>query len=155
MANKELLRKLYLFKELGEKELDIVTATSSMEVHNSGDEIFSQGEKAKAIYLIQNGEVKIQQTTENGDPIEITRLGPGSHFGEMPLLDGEPRSATAATLTRSEVLRIDYEKILNVMADHPAIAIYFYRQFAHFLCGRLRTTTKDLSFSRSKILSHF
>lgn len=155
MGNANLLKKLYLFKDLSDKEIDVIQGTTETKSYGPGDEVFSQGEKAHALYLIQSGSVKVHQTAENGDSIEITRIGPGSHFGEMSFLDGEPRSANASALEPTEILVVDYEKLLRIMNDQPTISQHFYKQFAHFLCGRLRVTTKDLSFSRSKILSHF
>ncbi len=155
MANANLLKKLYLFKDLSEAEIDVIEGATQTVAFGPGEEVFSQGERARALYIIQTGSVKVHQTAENGDAVEITRIGAGSHFGEMSFLDGEPRSATATALERTEIITVDYDKLSRIMIDYPAISVHFYRQFANFLCGRLRVTTKDLSFSRSKILSHF
>lgn len=155
MVNTSLLKKLYLFTDLSAGEIDIVAKATAEQRYGVGDEVFSQGERAKALYIIQSGSVKISQTAEDGENIEITRIGAGSHFGEMSFLDSETRSASATALEASVLLVVDYDKLSAIMIDHPGIAVHFYRQFATFLCGRLRVTTKDLSFSRSKILSHF
>ena len=155
MGNANILKKLYLFRDLSEGEIQLIEKASESKNFGPGDEVFSQGERAKALYVIQSGSVKIHQSTDSGDSVEITRLGPGSHFGEMSFLDSESRSASATALESSNILSVDYDKLGLIMIDHPGIAVHFYRQFAQFLCGRLRVTTKDLSFSRSKILSHF
>ena len=155
MENANLLKKLYLFKDLSDKEIKVIEPAASSTSYGAGDEVFAQGERAKALFLVQSGSVKIHQTANDGESIEITRLGPGSHFGEMSFLDGEPRSANATALEPTTILAINYDKLGSIMVDHPSVAGHFYRQFAKFLCGRLRVTTKDLSFSRSKILSHF
>jgi CRP/FNR family cyclic AMP-dependent transcriptional regulator len=155
MENMDLLKQFYLFKDLAASEMKIILKSVKTESHVAGNEIFSQGESAKALYIIKKGSIKIQQTTEKGDAVEVARLGKDSHFGEMSFLDGEARSATATSLEASEVVRIDYDILSEIIINHPGIAAHFYRQFSIFLCGRLRVTTKDLSFSRSKILSHF
>lgn len=155
MGNENLLKKLYLFKDLSAGELKVVEKATTMKSFGPGDEVFSQGDRAKALYLIQSGTIKVTQVAENGEAVEITRLGMGSHFGEMSFLDGEARSASAIAIEQSEVMVVDYDKLSEIMIEHPGISVHFYRQFAIFLCGRLRVTTKDLSFSRSKILSHF
>lgn len=155
MGNVNLLKKLYLFKDLSAGELEHINSAAKTVKYNTGDEVFSQGEAAKALFIIQSGTVKIHQSTESGDSVEITRIGAGSHFGEMSFLDSEPRSASATVIEPSEIVVVDYEKLSLIMIEHAGIAVHFYRQFARFLCGRLRITTKDLSFSRSKILSHF
>src|SRR5690606_8531667 len=111
MGNTDLLKTLYLFKDLGESEIDIIKNTASLETFQTGDEVFSQGDRAKALYVIQSGAVKISQTPESGDTIEIPRLGPGSHFGEMSFLDGEARSATASAIEPTEIVEINYDKL--------------------------------------------
>lgn len=155
MPNTNVLKKLYLFKDLSDKEIEVISKSATDKKLLPGDEVFSQGSRAKALFIIQSGAVKISQNLESGDAVEITRLGPGAHFGEMSFLDGELRSAGAQAIEPTEIVEVNYDKLSEIMINHPGIAVHFYRQFAHFLCGRLRITTKDLSFSRSKVLSHF
>ncbi|OFZ18051.1 MAG: hypothetical protein A2Z20_08040 [Bdellovibrionales bacterium RBG_16_40_8] len=155
MGNKKILKNLYLFKDLSDNEIKIIEKATSSCSFGVGDEVFSQGDRATALYVIHKGSIKIYQKTSGGDKVEITRIGDGSHFGEMSFLDGEARSASAAALESTEILAIDYNKLNEIMREHQSIAVHFYKQFSIFLCGRLRVTTQDLSFSRSKILSHF
>lgn len=155
MVKTELLKQLYLFKDLSESELEQIQTAASLKKYSPGDEVFSQGDRATSLFILQYGSIKVHLTEKNDESLEITRLGPGSHFGEMPFLDGEVRSANATALEPSEIVVLDYDKLGMIMVDHPGIAAHFYRQFAIFLCGRLRLTTKDLSFARSQIVSHF
>ncbi len=154
MGNIDVLKKLYLFKDLSAHELEVISGAAETVKYTSGDEVFSQGDPAKGLFIIQVGTVKVHQNAD-GENVEITRVGVGSHFGEMSFLDGEPRSASATVLEPTEIMVVDYDKLSDIMIKNPGIAVHFYRQFSRFLCGRLRITTKDLSFSRSKILSHF
>ena len=155
MVKTELLKQLYLFKDLSDAEMKHITEIANVSKVSPGDEVFSQGDRATSLYILQYGSIKIHITEESGDSVEITRLGPGSHFGEMPFLDGEARSANATALEPSEIVVLDYDKLSEIMVDHQGIAVHFYRQFATFLCGRLRLTTKDLTFARSQVVSHF
>ncbi len=155
MANLNLLKKLYLFKDLNDKELELVEKAATTKNYMPGDEVFSQGERATGLYLIQFGSVRIHQRSDKGDGVEVARLGAGAHFGEMPFLDGETRSATATAMENTTILVLDYDKLGMIMIEHSGIATHFYRQFALFLCGRLRMTTSDLSFARGQNLSHF
>jgi CRP/FNR family transcriptional regulator, cyclic AMP receptor protein len=155
MVKNELLKQLYLFKDLSNSELSKITDIAEIGKYSPGDEIFSQGDRATSLYILQYGSVKIHMTEEGGESVEITRLGPGSHFGEMPFLDGEARSANATALEPSEIVVVDYDKLSEIMISHQGIAVHFYRQFALFLCGRLRLTTKDLTFARSQVVTHF
>ena len=89
------------------------------------------------------------------DSVDVAQLGTGSHFGEMSFVDGEARSATVIAMEKSEIVKIDFDALRKVFEKEPAIAVKAYRSFAHFLCGRLRLTTMDLSFAREKNIRHF
>lgn len=155
MSNKNLLQNIYLFKQMSGEELEIISQAVDMEKFAPNDEVFSQGDKATALYVIKYGSVRIHQKSSAGDQIEVATLGTGSHFGEMGFVDGESRSAAATVIEKSEILVFSYSKLHEVMSKYPLVAVKFYRELAHFLCGRLRITTNDLSFAREKNLSHF
>ena len=72
----------------------------------------------------------------------------------MAYVDNEPRSASATTVGKAEIIVIPYEK-LDAISKATAMAVEFYKELAHFMCGRLRVTTTDLSFAREKNLTHF
>ncbi|MBX7231421.1 MAG: cyclic nucleotide-binding domain-containing protein [Bdellovibrionales bacterium] len=155
MVNKSLLQNIYLFKKMTNEEVETIASLSEIQLFNFGEEIFAQQDRAFALYVIKYGSVRIYQKSSFGDLIEVANLGTGSHFGEMGLLDNEPRSAFATSLEKSEIVVIPYETLRKVLENRPEIAVKFYRELALFLCGRLRMTTHDLSFSREKNLSHF
>lgn len=155
MANKNLLQNIYLFKLMSGEELALISDAAELETFGGTDEIFGQGDKALAMYVIKYGSVRIHQRSSAGDSIEVATLGTGSHFGEMGFVDGEVRSASAVAIEKSDIIVFKYDKLRQVLDKHPTIAVKFYRELAHFLCGRLRITTNDLSFAREKNLSHF
>lgn len=155
MTEKNMIQNVYLFKGLSNDELEHVGKITSFKVYNAGDNIFEQDDLASALYVVKFGSVSIHQKTESGEKIEVTVLGTGSHFGEMALIDDERRSATATALEKTEILVIAYDDLTTLLKRQPPIAIHFYKALAHFLCGRLRLTTTDLSFAREKNLSHF
>jgi SulP family sulfate permease len=154
-GNKNLLQNVYLFKGLNPDQLEAISAAGQLETFNAGDDLFAQGDKARALYIIKYGSVRILQKSKSGDNIEVATLGTGSHFGEMAFVDGEPRSASASVVEKSEIAVLNYEKLQNLLKKDLVIAVHFYQELAHFLCGRLRLTTTDLSFAREKNLSHF
>lgn len=155
MSQKNLLHNIYLFKEMEDSELEIINEISEVETFNAGDDIFSQGDKATSLYVISFGSVKIHIKSSEGDNIEVANLGTGSHFGEMALLDDENRSASATAMEKTDIVTINYDKLIEVLIKYPSIAVHFYQALAKFLCGRLRITTNDLSFAREKNISHF
>ena len=155
MSQKNLLQNIYLFKGLSNDQMELINSISDLETYALGDDVFCEGDAATALYVIKYGSVRIHLKSPDGDNIEVAALGTGSHFGEMALLDGEKRSATASAMEKTEIIRIEYSSLRNVLIENASIAVHFYRELAKFLCGRLRITTNDLSFAREKNISHF
>jgi len=149
-----LLQDIYLFKEFSPKELEQLSEKGSLKTFNAGAEIFAQGDQAQSLFVIRSGTVKIGR--ESADrTIELAQLGSGAHFGEMSFVDGEPRSASATAVERTDVLEIGFEALNAHFAQQPGVAVKFFRSMSHFLAGRLRLTTMDLSFAREKNIRHF
>jgi CRP-like cAMP-binding protein len=153
--SKAILQNVYLFKTMNAQELEAVNAIAQSQDIMKGDAIFLKGEVAKALYLIKKGTVKIEHSTKSGDSIEVATLGAGSHFGEMAFVDNQPRSATATGLEPGEMVVVPYENLFALLTKNPGIAVKFYRELAHFLAGRLRVTTSDLSYAKEKNHAHF
>lgn len=155
MGQKNLLKNVYLFKTMDEDQLAKISDIAELKTYGPGEEIFSQHGKAEALYVINYGSVRIYQKSTSGDNIEVAILGSGSHFGEMAFVDGEERSATAEIMERSDLVEIPYQRLQALLDGDLEIAVKFFQELAHFLVGRLRVTTNDLSFAREKNLSHF
>lgn len=150
----ELFKNIYLFKDLSPKELEQLSEIASVETFNPGDEVFNEGDQAVSLFVIKFGTVRIRRSGKE-DAVEVAQLGTGGHFGEMAFVDGEPRSATVVALERSELVKLDFDRLRTFFENNPSVAVKVYRSFALFLCGRLRITTMDLSFSREKNIRHF
>ena len=144
-----LLQNVYVFKELSAKELEPIEALAKTSSFIPGDEIFSQGDVATALYIVKFGSVQIKHTGKE-DAINVANLGTGAHFGEMAFVDGEKRSASVSVIEPTEILTIDFKDLRRVLDANPVTAMKVYKSFALYLCGRLRVTTNDLSFAREK-----
>jgi CRP-like cAMP-binding protein len=94
-----------------------------------GDVIFSEGDKGDAMYVVRSGEVGIER-----DGAVIETVGAGSIFGEMALIDGAPRSATARAKTACEVAPITEKSFLFLVHETPFFAVAVMR----ILADRLR-----------------
>ena len=82
-----------------------------------GNKVFSEKDKSKDFYFIENGSIKIQKLKQ-GKQLELAVLEKGAIFGEMAMLDGKPRSATALATEDSNLVMVTEEefkkKIINV-----------------------------------------
>jgi len=99
--------------------------------------IFSEGGPGNALYIVESGSVRIYVTSSSGQEICLNVYGPGQVFGEMSVLDGEPRSASAAALEPAVVLALARDDFLGYLDTHPRAA----RNLAALLAARLRHTT--------------
>ena len=98
----------------------------------AGEAIFREGEKADTMYVIRSGEVVIERAGK-----VVATLPKGSMFGEMALIDGSPRSATARAKTDCEVAVIGQETFLYMIHETPFFATAVMRT----LVDRLRQST--------------
>jgi CRP-like cAMP-binding protein len=98
--------------------------------------IFEKGERGDSMYIIVEGEV----AALDGDRV-FTRMGERQVFGEMALLDGEPRTATIRATQATRLLRLDQEPFYELMDDRIEIA----RGIIHVLLQRLRARTNDVN----------
>ncbi|MEZ4873717.1 MAG: cyclic nucleotide-binding domain-containing protein [Bdellovibrionales bacterium] len=150
-----LLKNVYLFKKFSDSHLDVISEKSDIHIVEAGKSIFNEGDPAKAFFIIKSGSIRIHQKSEIGEPIEIVVLGPGSHFGEMAFLDKAIRSASATAIEKSEVVRVTFSTIEELIESNVKLGQELFKAFAQFLCSRLRVATSDLSYAREKNLAHF
>lgn len=99
----------------------------------AGSVIFREGDEARELFVIKRGEVRIQIGNRT-----ITELGPDSFFGEMALIDNEPRSAAAIAVTDVELVPVSEKQFLFLVSQTP----YFALKVMRVLAQRLRATNK-------------
>jgi tetratricopeptide (TPR) repeat protein len=109
-----------LFEVLQDDERDALIKEMEVESHDEGSVILTEGDPGTSMYLIVSGEVKVY-TRGTGGTIYLARLGEGDFFGEVSVLTGKPRTATITASQRTELLRLDKEKLDNALAKYPGI----------------------------------
>lgn len=128
---------------LPQRLLEMVRDTASHSSVETGQTIVSEGEVNDALYLIKTGRFGIYRTLPDGaGEVRVAELGPGQPFGEMALLDGEPRAATVRAETPGEVLEICTDAI-RALPDGEARLADFKGALATFVTRRMRATTQD------------
>jgi CRP/FNR family cyclic AMP-dependent transcriptional regulator len=105
----------------------------------AGAVIFEEGDPGSRIYVIQSGHVRIVKRT-GGRAITLARLGPGEFFGEMALLDHQPRSASAVVDEAARILELDEAAFERIVADRGEVAMRLLRR----LSRRLREANRQI-----------
>lgn len=138
MSSVELLRKAPLFESLTDAELAALAARLKQRVFARGVVLFHKGSAGSSLYLIEAGKVRITTLSEAGEELTINIHGPGECFGELAMLDGLPRSASAIAMDQTTTYVLHREDFLAVLETHPAMV----RSVIALLSGRVRHATE-------------
>ena len=109
-----------LFEMLSDEERAAVVREMEIESHDEGSVIITEGDPGASMYLIASGDVKVY-TRGTAGTVYLARLGEGDFFGEVSVLTGKPRTATITASQRTELLRLDKEKLDGVLSKYPGI----------------------------------
>jgi CRP/FNR family cyclic AMP-dependent transcriptional regulator len=131
------LKKVSVFKEVPEETLQELLKLLEKHTVPKDEVIFRRGDPGDAMYVIESGRIQISTQDEAGREVVLNRYGPGQIFGEMSLLDGLPRSATATALEDITVMKLPRDVFMSYLKGHPDMAIGMMRD----LSKRLRYTT--------------
>jgi small-conductance mechanosensitive channel len=116
------LRCVDFLESLGEDCLDHLAQASHTRLYGAGETVIRQGEAGHELFVVQRGEVIVSLERAGESAVELARLGPGQFFGEMSLLTGEPRTATARAQTECELVVVDKSALACVLSGHPDLA---------------------------------
>jgi CRP/FNR family cyclic AMP-dependent transcriptional regulator len=136
-----LLRRVGLFADLEMADLSAIARTLHRRRCPKGTLILAQDEPGSVGFLILDGTVDVLLESEDGRQFIVARLGPGDHFGEMALLDAEPRSATVVAASDVELLVMQRHEFLEELLRQPAIML----RMLVALSRRLRQTDAQVA----------
>lgn len=143
----ELIGKVPIFKGLPEEDIKKLAEIADEKSYVAGSQIFSEGSDGDALYIVKSGTVRVIKRGQEEDE-EISRMGPGQHFGEMAIIENDKRSATIDAQENTDLIRLKRDEFENLLSQDDALGYRVYRALARYLCMRLRQTTTDLSFIR-------
>jgi CRP/FNR family transcriptional regulator/CRP/FNR family cyclic AMP-dependent transcriptional regulator len=137
----DLLKGVELFSELNEEQLGLIANLVVVKNLNRDETVVLEGDDSvQALYLIATGSVQVYMTGIDGRETILSFLERGDFFGEMSLIDGEPRSASVRTVTDATLLVIHRESFLSLIRKTPEIAMALMSE----LCKRLRKANKQI-----------
>jgi len=131
-----IFHKIPLFSDLDQQELSAVVDLASSHQYPAKSVIVQEGDSSNSLFVILAGQVKISYYAMDGREVILSLMPAGSFFGELSLLDKQPRSATVTTLQKStlaQIRRSDFEKLL---LQQPQMSLKLLLELA----GRFRKT---------------
>ncbi|HKX17413.1 MAG TPA: Crp/Fnr family transcriptional regulator [bacterium] len=123
MAPRDLLARSPLFSQLASAELEKIAALLRRRRYRAGEPVFREGDPGTALYVVDTGEIRILLGGADGKEVVLSLLGSGEFFGELALLDGEPRSADAVATVPTELLVLPRDDFLRLLREVPAVAV--------------------------------
>jgi CRP/FNR family cyclic AMP-dependent transcriptional regulator len=116
-----LLAKTDLFGALDEATLDQIAGRTRVRVVDKGQTIFVQDEPGDRMFVLADGAVKLVVRSAQGEVVELARHLPPAAFGEVALLDGGPRSATAEAVERSTLLVVTRDDLIGLLRSETHV----------------------------------
>lgn len=129
----EVLRQVPLFASVPAAELEALAPYLRERRFPRGTMILMQGDPGDALYLIASGQVKVVLIGEDGREVILSVLAAGSFFGEMALLDGEPRSAHVVAMEDSTLLQLRREDFQHRLRASPELGAGLLRELSQRL----------------------
>src|SRR3954452_6156288 len=127
----QTLKAVPFFSLLNDRELDVIRVVSTEKSFPKNAVVLTEGEMGDSLYMIQSGKVKVFIGDEDGREIILKILGPGSFFGEMSMIDKQPRSASVTTLETSTFLVLQHNAFEKCVEEAPRIAKMVMQVLAH------------------------
>jgi CRP/FNR family cyclic AMP-dependent transcriptional regulator len=135
-----VLKAVPLFASFPEEQLRLITTLVTRKSTPRSTTIMAGGDPTDHLYIVLSGRLKVMMSDAEGKEVILSILGPGEFFGEMGLIDDEPRSATVVTIEPCELLSIAKRDFKKCLADNFEMAMAVMRG----LVRRLREADRKI-----------
>ena len=134
------LARVPLFERLSGDQLAQLEKLASRRKCASNTAVFFQDDPSDSLYVVLSGSAKVFRTSEDGRDRIMTTLRPGDAFGELAMIEGQPRSATVQTLEETELLSLSRRDFERFASEHPD----FLFKLLQSMCERVRKINEDV-----------
>ena len=129
-----------IFEHVGPDEVRQLLQLARRRRFRKGESAIHEGDLADSLHLIDIGYVAVRVATPRGDVATLEMLGPGSHFGDLVMIEGERRSAGVTAVSKVETLELRYADVERFRGEHPDLD----RALLVALARQLRRTSASL-----------
>jgi len=143
------LRTLPIFADLGPEEIETLADMVTYKQVPKGAFIVTQHERGGCMYLLVAGRVKVSLASPDGKELALNYLEAPAHFGEMSLVDSEPRSADVIAVTDVEVLALEGKDLSAAIQVQPRLALSLIATLSRRLRHTI-TRLEDMAFHDAK-----
>lgn len=139
-ADLNALSRVGLFRYLDEQQMRRVLATCRKTSYGRGSLVVTEGDAGQSLFVIVSGKVRVFTCSADGREKVLAVLGPGDYFGELSMLDGLERSASADCVEDSILLELRREEVQRILAERPEVAMAMLKA----LSARLRSADRQI-----------
>jgi CRP-like cAMP-binding protein len=143
--DREFLARIPIFAGLPGEILDGFIRAGSMLTVPAGSQLVGEGEPARSVFVVLNGELEIRKRGATGTDIRLAVLHPGDCVGEMSLIDIQPRSASVGALSPARIFRLDHAEIGKLHRSNPEVYTFLVMNIAREISRRLRRADQVLA----------
>ena len=142
------LADIALFGGLSQETLETLASSLPTSRIEAGDIVVEEGDLSTQMFVVVAGELEVIKKGESGGDVRVAVLGPGDWFGEMSILDVQPRSATVRSVAPTLVLSVTAEHVENLLYRRDV------KDYALFIMNIARELSRRLRVADG-ILAHF
>jgi CRP-like cAMP-binding protein len=135
------LKDVPLFSNLNDAHLAALARTGNMKRFSKGQIIVNQSSPGNTFYIVISGQVKVALLHEDGKEIILTLLSEGNFFGELSLLDNDPRSASVIAAEDAALFILTRKQFYQLITDNPRILEKIIKE----MCRRLRRADEKIN----------
>jgi len=137
------LLSIPIFSKLTRRELGMLMNIIHNRIYVAGEYIFYQGDPGLGLYIIRDGEVIIQRKKGEEEIVSLASFSKGDFFGELALIDGEKRSASAVSNSSTRLAVIFKPDLDEFIENYPKSGIKILRGISEIIATRLRKINED------------
>lgn len=141
----DLLQRVPFLGALEPEDREALAASVTHRRFRRGDIIFQREDHGQALFMVETGGVRVYHPSAQGGDLTLAVFGPGDFFGEMSLLDGRPRSASAAATADTVTATLERSDFIALLISRPKAALSVLEVVSRRLRGASEMAS-DLAF---------
>ena len=143
MISLGVLRESALFADMTDAEIASLAELFTEKTIPAGKTVFVENMPGESLYLVKEGTIRISKMLAEGDEQTLVVLGAEDTFGEMSVLDGAPRSATARVIEDAHLLSIRKSEFDELCESYPALGLKLMRNIIRIFSKRIRESNEE------------
>ncbi len=146
-VKQDKIKKSDFFSSFSSSELEVIASNSSIRKIDQNDTVFSAGDESEELYIVESGEIVIRKPDNENRNIDIARFLPGDCFGELDMLTGTTRNASAFAERKTSLIVFPGKgkKFGSMLEKYPEVSARILHKFLVQVSGRIRNANDLVS----------